>query len=97
MEEPLNQTKIVLTQSAAEKVVRRYGIPFARGKLAKSENEAHEIARKLGFPLVMKISSPDVVHKTESGGVILGVDSYARLRESYVRLVKNFKKKEATV
>ncbi len=54
-------------------ILSAYGIPFAQGDLAKTAEEAGQIARKIGAPVALKIVSPDITHKTEVGGVRLNV------------------------
>ncbi len=58
-----------------DEIVSAYGIPTAPMKLATSAEEAAEIARELGFPLVMKIASPDILHKSDIGGVLLDISN----------------------
>lgn len=59
------------------------GIPVAARGLAVSEDEAAEAASRLGFPVVLKISAPDALHKTEIGGVIVGLRDEAEVRAAY--------------
>lgn len=59
----------------ASRVFAAYGLRFARSRLAKDRESLRAAVREVGFPLVMKISSPDIVHKTEIGGVVLDVRS----------------------
>ena len=54
-------------------IVKEYGLLFPKGKLTKSPDEAAAIAAKIGFPVVLKIASPDILHKTDIGGVELGL------------------------
>jgi len=62
-----------LEPGAVEKVLAAYGIPVAPVKLARSEVEVAEIAERLGFPVVLKIASPDIPHKSDVGGVLLDI------------------------
>jgi acetyltransferase len=71
-----------------EELVAAYGIPTAPMKLATSADEAAEIARELGFPLVMKIASPDILHKSDIGGVLLNVSNEDEVSNGYAQLVK---------
>ncbi|UCG95889.1 MAG: acetate--CoA ligase family protein [archaeon] len=57
----------------AEKMMRKYGIPLPCQKIVKSSREALKFADKIGYPVVMKVSSSVISHKTESGGVFIGV------------------------
>ena len=62
----------VLTEHHAKALLAPYGLPESRERLATSAAEAAEAANALGYPVVLKIASPDLPHKTEAGGVILG-------------------------
>lgn len=63
----------ILTEHEAKKLLKKYGIPVTEGYIAKSAGEALEIAGRIGTPVAMKISSPDIPHKSDVGGVALGV------------------------
>ncbi len=62
-----------LTAPEGKLVCDAYGIPVPKEGVAKSAGEAAKIASDMGFPVVMKIVSPDILHKTEAGGVMVGV------------------------
>ncbi|TRZ92413.1 MAG: acetyl-CoA synthetase [Methanosarcinales archaeon] len=63
----------ILTEHEAKKVLSKYGIPVTQGSIAKSAEEAFRIASSIGFPVAMKISSPDISHKSDVGGVVLNI------------------------
>jgi acyl-CoA synthetase (NDP forming) len=63
----------ILTENEAKKVLSKYGIQVTRGRIAANEEEAFLIASSIGFPVAMKISSPDISHKSDVGGVVLNV------------------------
>lgn len=65
-----------------------YGIPTAPIKLARDENEIVTFANELGFPLVIKIASPDILHKSDIGGVVLNIKDTASLQSAYTKMVK---------
>ncbi len=69
-----------------------YGIPTAPIKLARDENEIVTIANELGFPLVMKIASPDILHKSDVGGVVLNIKDTASLQSAYTKIVRRIEK-----
>ena len=79
---------VSVVKTSPEELVAAYGIPTAPMKLATSANEAVEIARKLGFPLVMKVASPEILHKSDIGGVLLGVSSERVVYDGYAQLMK---------
>ncbi|MBV8453452.1 MAG: acetate--CoA ligase family protein, partial [Deltaproteobacteria bacterium] len=66
-----------------------YGIPVAREGIAHSPAELSRLVREIGFPLVMKIVSADILHKTEAGGVIVGVKSSAEALQAYEKILSN--------
>ena len=70
-----------------EELVAAYGIPTAPMKLATSAGEAVSIAREQGYPLVMKIASPDILHKSDVGGILLGLENEEAVRGGYEQLM----------
>jgi acyl-CoA synthetase (NDP forming) len=65
--------RTTLTEQEAKQIANLYGIPVPKEDLAQLKSEAIEIANKLGYPIVMKIVSPDIMHKTDVGGVKLNI------------------------
>ena len=63
-----------LTEIEAKQVFKAYGLDVTNAKIATSEEEAVSIANEIGFPIVMKIVSPDILHKSDAGGVKVGVN-----------------------
>jgi acetate---CoA ligase (ADP-forming) len=76
-----------LPEVEAIAVLEAYGFPVLKTKLAKTGEEAATFAREIGFPVVMKIASPDILHKTDVGGVEVGVVDEAGVRETFDILV----------
>jgi acetyl coenzyme A synthetase (ADP forming)-like protein len=74
------------------RICKAYGIPVPRDGLANSAGDAAAIAGRLGFPVVMKVVSDDILHKTDAGGVIVGVKSAAEARRAFATIVKNARK-----
>src|SRR3982750_3443282 len=81
-----------LTAPEGKLVCDAYGIPVPREGGAKSAAEAAKLAADMGFPVVMKIVSPDILHKTEAGGVVVGVKSADEAATAYEQIVGNAKK-----
>src|SRR6202051_2239290 len=81
-----------LTAPEAKPVCDAYGIPAPQEALATSADAAAKSAESMGFPVVMKIVSPDILHKTEAGGVIVGVSSGDGARRAYDQIVASAKK-----
>ena len=80
-----------LTEIEAKKVFAAYGLPVTAIDMATSEEEAVEFAKKTGYPIVMKIVSPDILHKSDAGGVKVGIEDEAGLREAYKTIIANAK------
>lgn len=77
-----------LTESRSKAVLRAYGIPVTGEKLVRSAAEAAAAAGEMGYPVVLKIESPDILHKTEAGGVLLNLPDAAAVEEGYERIIK---------
>jgi acetyl coenzyme A synthetase (ADP forming)-like protein len=71
----------------ARDIMQAYGIPIPGSKLATSADEAVEFAEEIGYPVVMKIASPDILHKTDIGGVKLGISDATDVRDAFDLLV----------
>jgi acetyl coenzyme A synthetase (ADP forming)-like protein len=81
-----------LTAPEGKLVCDAYGIPVPKEGVAKSAGEAAKIATDMGFPVVMKIVSPDILHKTEAGGVVVGVKTAADVEKNYAAILANARK-----
>jgi acetyl coenzyme A synthetase (ADP forming)-like protein len=81
-----------LTAPEGKLVCDAYGIPVPKEGVAKSAGEAAKIATDMGFPVVMKIVSPDILHKTEAGGVMVGVKTAAEVENNYAAILANARK-----
>ena len=80
-----------LPQDDALKILSIYGLPVIRTESAASKDEAIGAARRIGFPVAMKIVSPDVIHKIDVGGVKLDLNSGADVSNAYDEIQKNVK------
>jgi acyl-CoA synthetase (NDP forming) len=81
-----------LFEHEAKMLCSLYGIPVTKIEIAKTEEAAVVAANKIGFPIVLKIVSPQVLHKSDAGGVIIGVNDEKGTREGYQRIIANIKK-----
>ena len=80
----LAKSRGVLTEVEARHVLAGYGIgDSARQHLAKTIDQAVDAAASVGGPVAMKVQSPDILHKTEAGGVALGIQGEGRVREAF--------------
>jgi len=76
-----------LLEPEAKAICRAYGIPVPRFKVATSPEEAVDFAEEIGYPVVLKIVSPDVLHKSDVGGVLLNILDAAGVREGFKRIL----------
>ena len=83
----LSQRRTNLLETEAKSILRVHGVQVADFQTAADEEEAVEMARDIGYPVVMKIVSPEILHKTEIGGVLLNVKNEDAVRDGYDLLV----------
>ncbi len=81
-----------LEEASVRPILAAYGIPIVPGDLARSGEEAAAIAAKIGFPVVMKIVSADVLHKSDSGGILLNLSDARSVGEGYQWVVERVQK-----
>jgi acetyltransferase len=81
-----------LTQDETDRFLDAYNIPRAQGTLAKSVEQASMIASEIGYPVVLKIASQDILHKTEIGGVVTGIETPQALKDNYRLLMDQVRK-----
>jgi acetyl coenzyme A synthetase (ADP forming)-like protein len=86
-----------LTAPEAQQFCETYGISTPKQALATTASKAAEVAAALGFPVVLKIVSGDILHKTEAGGVIVGLENAADVRAGFEQLVNNAKQYNSNV
>ncbi|MDI6690765.1 MAG: acetate--CoA ligase family protein [Candidatus Bathyarchaeota archaeon] len=84
-----------LLETEAKSVCMEYGIPVTKFKLAKSEVEAVKFAEEIGYPVVLKIVSPHILHKSDVGGVIVNLKDAKDVRDAYKKILENVKKHKA--
>jgi len=82
----------LLTEVEAKEVLKQAGISVVETKLATSRDEAVSISQELGFPVVLKIASSDVVHKSDAGGVKLGLGTAEEVGKAYDEIMEAIKK-----
>ena len=80
-----------LTEIEAKEVFATYGLQVATTKLAKTEEEAVNLAHEIGYPVVMKIVSPDILHKSDAGGVKVNIKDENSVRDAFRTILKNAK------
>jgi acyl-CoA synthetase (NDP forming) len=86
------ESRKALLETEAKAICMEYAIPVTTFKLAKNEEEAVEFAGQIGFPVVLKIVSPDIIHKSDTGGVMVNLNSAVEVRNAYGKILENAKK-----
>ena len=81
-----------LLEEEGQEVLRAYGFPLPKSSLAKTDNDAVKIAKKIGYPVVMKIASPQIIHKSDAGGVKVNLTNDQDLKSAFKEIVANAKK-----
>ena len=87
IESVINKGRVTMLGSEAIAIAQAYGITAPITKTAFSINEAVRIAGEIGYPVVMKITSPDIIHKTDLGGVVIGVKTAEEVRSNFSRMM----------
>ena len=97
--EKAKKEKRSLLETEAKELLKEYGIPVPDFKLIKSEEEISGLAKEINFPIVMKIVSPDIIHKTDAGGVKIGIKDEKEAKLTYQEILFQVKKynKEARI
>ena len=92
IETALMEGRKALNEMESKAVLSAFRIPIAQTVIARSASEAMVLAEELGLPVVMKIDSPDIVHKTDSGGVRLNLNSLAAVRDAWLEITEEVKR-----
>jgi len=82
----------ILTEFESKKILKEAGISVVETKLAKTQKEAVSLSQKMGFPIALKIASPEVIHKSDSGGVKLSLNNVSEVKKAYDEILKKVKK-----
>lgn len=88
-----NSKRNNLTEFEARQVLDYYDIPIVEGEIVKSLEEAKKFVEKNGYPVVLKVVSKQIIHKTEVGGVVLNIRNEKELYQAYHQIIKNMEKK----
>jgi acyl-CoA synthetase (NDP forming) len=82
----------ILTEFESKRILKQAGISVVETKLAETQKEAVLLSQKIGFPVALKIASPDVVHKSDSGGVKLSLSNANEVKKAYEEIFKRMRK-----
>ena len=91
-----SEGRTILSEIEAKQLLESAGVPVSPARLAKTKDDAVKMAAELGFPIVLKIVSPQITHKSDVGGVALGLTSADEVGAAFERVVANAKKAEPT-
>ncbi|MBW2982246.1 acetate--CoA ligase family protein [Candidatus Woesearchaeota archaeon] len=80
-----------------KKLFERYKLPLARSILIKKPEQLIKLTKKIGFPLVLKISSVDIIHKSDINGVKIGIENKEELIKAYNEIINNMKKRRVKI
>jgi len=89
----LTEGRTLLNEEESKDFLKTYGIPVTMPQFVQGPEAAVSIAEKVGYPVVIKVVSPDISHKSDVGGVVIGIDSSAALKEAYGKLMQRVKKR----
>lgn len=91
--EAVKEGRTVMTVDESRDILNLCGIPINKSGLAADSDEAVKLANEIGYPVVMKIVSPQIIHKTEVGGVVVNIGSDNELKKSYDEMIERAKSK----
>ena len=86
------EKRTALLEEEGQEILRAYGFPLPASKLAKTKKEAVSSAKKIGFPVVLKIASPQIIHKSDAGGVKVNLQNAKDVENAFDTIIKNAKK-----
>lgn len=89
--EALAENRTALMEHESKKIINAYGIQSSKEFVVNSADEAANAAKKIGYPVVCKIVSPDILHKTDAGGIKLNLQDDATVKQAYEEILKNAK------
>src|SRR4030042_1558541 len=88
------EKRVLLTEVESKQVIEEAGINVVKAKLARSIKEAVAVSKEFGFPVVLKVASPDIVHKSDIGGVKVGLTNATQVSKAYREIMTSVKQKE---
>jgi acyl-CoA synthetase (NDP forming) len=85
----IKEGRSILTEFESKEILKEAGIPVIETRLAKTEEEAVSLSQEIGFPVALKIASPDVIHKSDSGGVRLALNHMDEVKTAYNEIIES--------
>lgn len=93
LKQATQEKRMQLTEIEAKELLQKAGIPVVETRLAKTKNEAIALSKSMGFPVVLKIASPEVIHKSDAGGVKLGLANASQVGRAYSEIMASIRQK----
>jgi acyl-CoA synthetase (NDP forming) len=91
LQQAKKEKRTLLTEIESKDLLEEAGIPVAKAKLARTRAQAISLSKEMGFPVALKIVSPDVIHKSDSGGVKLGLSNATQVSKAYSDILSSVK------
>ncbi|MBD3214573.1 MAG: acetyl-CoA synthetase [Candidatus Lokiarchaeota archaeon] len=92
VEKVIKTNRFFLMEHESKDLISKYGIPVGRYGLVNNKEDALNVAQEIGYPIALKIMSPDIIHKTEAQIVKLDIRTESELLENYEVLIENLRK-----
>lgn len=96
LEKAKKQGRTLLTEIESKQLLKEAGINITETKLATSMKEAIALSKESGFPVVLKIASPDIIHKSDTGGVKIGLKNATQVSNAYKEIMASVKQRQPT-
>ena len=96
LDKATKQRRTLLTEIESKQFLKEAGINIIETKLATSMKEAVALSKEIGFPVVLKIASPDVIHKSDTGGVKTGLKNATQVSKAYKEIMASVKQRQPT-
>ena len=87
------ENRTQLTEIESKELLKEAGIPIIEAKLARTKKETISLSKRTGFPIVLKIASPDIIHKSDSGGVKLGLTNITQVGNAYSEIMSSIRQR----
>jgi acetyltransferase len=87
LDEVRSAGRVSIGDAEARRILTAYGLPIPKSEIAPNPDKAVELAHQIGYPVVLKISSPDILHKTDVGGVKVGLSNSEEVRDAFELMV----------
>lgn len=92
LKEAIDNGRGNLLEEEGQRILEAYGLPLPQSGLAQTPDEAIQLAEKIGYPVVMKIASPQITHKSDAGGVQVGLTDKDSVKRAFTEIVANAKR-----